>query len=33
MRKQYLTTDDDVVIFVGSHVILLVLWLIGMAMA
>lgn len=33
MRKQFMTTDDDWVIIVSAHVILLILWFIGMAMA
>ena len=33
MRKQYNTTDDDTVLFVGSHAIVLGLFLLGMWMA
>ena len=33
MRKQFNTTDDDKVLFIGSHVIVLVLYLLGVWMA
>ena len=33
MRKQFMTTDDDWVIIISAHVILLILWFIGTAMA
>lgn len=33
MRLQFNTTDDDMVIFIGSHVIVLGLFLLGVWMA
>ncbi len=33
MIRRYTTTGDDWAIFIGSHVILLILFLLGMAMA